>query len=39
MKRRLTALALAVAAVVGGSVWYVQIKLPVRQGRACLAIF
>ncbi len=33
MKRRLTVIALVVAAVAGGGVWYVQSKLPSRQGQ------
>ncbi|MEB0205083.1 penicillin acylase family protein [Pseudomonas sp. CCC3.1] len=37
MKRSLTALALVIAAVVGGGVWYVQSKLPVRQGQVALS--
>ena len=33
MKRSLTVIALVVAAVAGGGVWYVQSKLPSRQGQ------
>ena len=33
MKRSLTVIALVVAAVAGGGVWYVQSKLPTRQGQ------
>ena len=33
MKRSLTIIALVVAAVAGGGVWYVQSKLPTRQGQ------
>ena len=33
MKRSLTVIALIVASVAGGGVWYVQSKLPTRQGQ------
>ncbi|NBG90534.1 penicillin acylase family protein [Pseudomonas sp. 9.1(2019)] len=36
MKRSLTLAALVIAAIAGGGVWYVQSKLPTRQGQVAL---
>ena len=37
MKRSLTVIAVVVAALAGGGFWYVQSKLPTRQGQVALA--
>ena len=36
MKRSLTLAALVIAVIAGGGVWYVQSKLPTRQGQVAL---
>ena len=37
MKRSMTVIVVAIAVLAGGGAWYVQSKLPTRQGQVALA--